>query len=259
MMTAGYLNSFMAPVIRYALLAGALLAPIMPALGEIPLGESLAKAAPAANPRVIRLAVAAASCAAAHGDPRAERLAVIDYSRPSTERRLWVFDLARRRLLYAELVAHGRNSGDNYARWFSNAPGSFESSLGLFRTLDTYDGHNGYSLRMEGLEPGINDRAEERGIVMHGAPYVNAKYFRIQGRLGRSQGCPAVRAAVARRLIDTLKGGQFVFSYYPDPRWLKASPYLQCGPQPRSTANKTRTATAASPGLVATATLATAR
>lgn len=229
----------MCPVIRCALLVGALLAPLLPAGAEIPLGDSLAKVAPSANPSVIRLAVTAAACAAVHGEPAAERLAVIDYSRPSTERRLWVFDLAQRRLLFAELVAHGRNSGDNYARSFSNAPDSFESSLGLFRTRDTYDGHDGYSLRLEGLEPGVNDRAEQRGIVMHGAPYVSAKFLRTQGRLGRSQGCPAVRLKVARTLIDALKGGQYVFSYYPDPKWLGASPYLQCGTRPQVPAGKT--------------------
>ena len=203
----------------------------IPALAELPLelDEALVQAAPSADPAVIRLAVAAIACAGQHDEHPAERLAVIDYSRPSTQPRLWVFDLARRHLLYTELVAHGRNSGDNYARSFSNAPGSYESSLGLFRTRDPYDGHNGYSLRMDGLEAGFNDRAAERAIVMHGAPYVNTKFFRAQGRLGRSQGCPAVRPEVARSLIDTIKGGQYVFAYYPDPKWLASSAYLQCG------------------------------
>lgn len=191
--------------------------------------RELARAAPSADPRVIELALAAVDCAAAHGMAAAQRLAVIDYSLPSVQPRLWVFDLARRALLYQELVAHGRNSGANYATAFSNAPGSFQSSLGLFRTLDTYQGRNGYSLRMDGLEAGINDNALERAIVMHGAPYVSPDLERSQGRLGRSQGCPAVRAGVARQLIDTLKGGQWVFSYYPDQRWLAESNYLHCG------------------------------
>jgi hypothetical protein len=217
--------------VRYALLVGAFFAYSMPASAEVSLEDSLIQAAPAADPKVIRLAVAAASCAAGQGQHGAGRLAVIDYSRPSTEPRLWVFDLNQRRLLYTELVAHGRNSGDNYAKSFSNTLGSNESSIGLFRTGNTYDGHNGYSLRMEGLEPGFNDRAAERAIVVHGAPYVNTKFLRTQGRLGRSQGCPAVRPEVARSLIDTIKGGQYVFSYYPDPKWLASSPYLQCGTQ----------------------------
>ena len=98
---------------------------------------------------------------------------MIDYSRPSTQKRLWVFDLRTRALLYEELVAHGRGSGENVATSFSNDPESHQSSLGLFRTEDTYVGRNGYSLRLRGLDAGFNDHAYERAIVMHGAPYVS--------------------------------------------------------------------------------------
>lgn len=196
---------------------------------EPTLQDALSRLAPNANPRVIALALAATECAAAQGQPPSDRLAVIDYSRPSTEPRLWVFDLATRTLLYRELVAHGRNTGENLATQFSNTAESRQSSLGLFRTLGTYVGRNGYSLRLEGLEPGTNDRALERALVIHGATYVNPALARQQGRIGRSYGCPAVRSAIARPLIDTLKGGQYVFSYYPDSRWLKTSPYLKCG------------------------------
>lgn len=192
------------------------------------LQDALSQLAPQANPKVIALALAATECAAAQGQPPSDRLAVIDYSKPSTEPRLWVFDLARRKLLYHELVAHGRNTGENLATKFSNTPESLQSSLGLFRTLGTYAGRNGYSLRMEGLEPGTNDHALERALVIHGATYVNGALARQQGRIGRSYGCPAVRSAIARPLIDALKGGQYVFSYYPDARWLDASPYLKC-------------------------------
>ncbi len=195
---------------------------------ESSLRDALSKLAPNANPKVIGLALAATECATAQGQPPADRLAVIDYSKPSTEPRLWVFDLATRKLLYHELVAHGRNTGENRATKFSNTPESLQSSLGLFRTLGTYAGRNGYSLRMEGLEPGTNDHALERALVIHGASYVNPALARQQGRIGRSYGCPAVRNAIARPLIDTLKGGQYVFSYYPDSRWLAASPYLKC-------------------------------
>ena len=173
-------------------------------------------------------ALDASQCATAHGMSPSRRLAVIDYSRPSTEPRLWVFDLQQRTLLHQELVAHGRNTGDNYAQHFSNAPGSLQSSLGLYRTLDTYQGSNGYSLRMEGLDTGFNDLAKERAIVMHGAPYVNEALSKSQNRIGRSWGCPAVRMGVARQIIDELKGGQFVFSYYPDHKWLSSSRYLNC-------------------------------
>lgn len=216
--------------VRYIFMAVAMCS-MSAAQAVVSLEDALSEAAPTVDPQVLRLALAAVSCAATQGQP-AQRLAVIDYSKPSTEPRLWVFDLAERALLYTELVAHGRNSGGNYARSFSNVVDSFESSLGLFRTSDSYVGQNGYSLRMVGLEAGFNDRAAERAIVMHGAPYVSTGFLRKQGRLGRSHGCPAVRAEIARPLIDTLKGGQYVFSYYPDPDWLAASAYLNCGSPP---------------------------
>lgn len=193
------------------------------------LSQALLKAAPAASAEAVRLAVDAAACAVRQGLPAAGRLAVIDYSRPSTQPRLWVFDLRRRTLLFQERVAHGRNSGENRARWFSNLPGSHASSLGLFRTLDTYVGRNGYSLRMEGLEPGVNDNALDRAIVMHGADYVSEAFIRRSGRIGRSLGCPALRQDVAHAVIDSLRGGQFVFSYFPDRRWLGGSRFLGCG------------------------------
>jgi hypothetical protein len=153
-------------------------------------------------------------------------LTVIDYSKPSTEPRLWVLDLARERVLFEERVAHGQGSGDNYATRFSNLEGSHQTSLGLFRTADTYVGTNGYSLRLDGLEPGVNDRARERAIVMHGAPYVSEGNIRTLGRLGRSHGCPALRPAIAREVIDTIKDGSLVFAYYPDRQWLNGSRFL---------------------------------
>lgn len=211
-----------------AALALPLVVCLLPAQAAQPsLSEALARLAPHANPKVIALAVAATECAAVQGEPQANRLAVIDYSLPSTKPRLWVFDLAQRKLLYRELVAHGRNTGGNHATRFSNTPESHESSLGLFRTLGTYNGRNGYSLRMEGLEPGTNDNALARALVIHGAAYVSTDTAK-QGRIGRSHGCPAVSNAVARPLIDSIKDGQYLFSYYPDSGWLKRSPYLKC-------------------------------
>ncbi len=205
-------------------------APSAPASEPVgPAARLLARLAPRANPEVLALALAAMQCAKAGGvGMTADRLAVIDYSRPSLEPRLWVFDLAGSRLLFEELVAHGQGSGENLATRFSNAGGSHASSLGLFVTGDTYLGRNGYSMRMEGLEPGVNDRAHERAIVLHGAPYVDALFGGRQGRLGRSWGCPAVREAVARRMIDVLKDGQFLFAYYPDSGWLTRSALLRC-------------------------------
>lgn len=199
------------------------------------LDHALRAMAPKASKQAVTLAVQAMQCAERHGMPRAARLALIDYSLPSTQPRLWVFDLAKRAVLYRELVAHGRNSGETLAERFSNTPGSYASSLGLFRTGETYIGRNGYSLRMDGLEPGINDKARERAIVIHGADYVSDSFVRKTGRIGRSYGCPAVRQGVAQALIDTLQGGQFVFSYYPDKQWLARSRLVHCdaaGPSP---------------------------
>jgi hypothetical protein len=178
---------------------------------------------------VLNLALGAVSCGIASGDLETpSTLTLIDYSLPSTTPRLWVFDLPSGKLLFNELVAHGRNSGDNMATKFSDAMESRETSLGLFRTADTYVGHNGYSLRLDGLEPGFNGNARERAIVMHGAPYVDANIAKANGRLGRSWGCPALREAVARQVIDTVRGGGVIFSYYPDPAWLKTSKFLNC-------------------------------
>jgi hypothetical protein len=145
----------------------------LPAAYADSLEVALAKAAPNANAKVIALAVRATQCTRTQGAVPAQRLAVIDYSLPSTEQRLWVFDLKKRKLLFHELVAHGRNSGENMATLFSNQNESYATSLGLFRTQESYRGQNGYSLRMEGLEPGFNDNAYDRAIVIHGAPYVS--------------------------------------------------------------------------------------
>ena len=176
---------------------------------------------------VFRLALDAAGCAIRSGAIAApSTLTVIDYSKPSTDKRLWVFDLQSHALLYEELVAHGKGSGENLATLFSNVPETHTSSLGLFLTDDTYVGKNGYSLRLNGLEEGFNDRARERAIVMHGAPYVSTDFAKAQGRLGRSRGCPALREGVVREVIDRVRGNGLVFAYYPDQKWLESSRYL---------------------------------
>ena len=140
-------------------------------------------------------------------------LTLIDYTRPSVDRRLWVIDLRSGEVLFNELVAHGRGSGDNLATAFSNDDNSHMSSVGLFVTRDVYVGHNGYSLRLDGLDRGLNDHALSRAIVIHGAAYVSEVIGKQIGRLGRSWGCPAVRPEIARTLIDTIKGGTAVFAY----------------------------------------------
>jgi len=179
---------------------------------------------------VLHLALSAIECGVRSGDLAAPpTLTLIDYSMPSTMPRLWVFDLRSGTMLFKELVAHGKGTGDNMAERFSDDMNSHQSSLGLFVTADTYIGNNGYSLRLDGLEPGFNSRARERAIVMHGAAYVSAEFAAKQGRLGRSWGCPALSDAVARHVIDTVRGGGVVFSYYPDPAWLARSRFLHCG------------------------------
>ncbi len=189
---------------------------------------SLLRQAPGLKADVLRLALNATGCAAEKGlVKRRDLLTVIDYSLPSTQPRLFVFDLETRRLLFRELVAHGKNSGGNLANFFSNSPGSLATSLGLFVTADTYVGANGYSLRLKGLEEGVNDMAMDRAIVMHGAPYVSRAAIRALGRLGRSWGCPAVRKEVARKIIDTVRGGSAVFAYYPDKNWLSSASYAR--------------------------------
>jgi hypothetical protein len=191
--------------------------------------QRLARLAPDADPHVLQLALMAMHCAQSHGvGVNAQRLAVIDSSRSSLTRRLWVFDLAHSTLLFHEPVAHGQGSGGDVPTHFSNASGSHASSLGLFVTREAYIGRNGYSLRLDGLEPGINDASMARAIVMHGAAYVDLAAGRAQGRLGRSWGCPALRPAVTRPVIDALKEGQFVFAYYPDQAWLTRSTLLHC-------------------------------
>ena len=176
---------------------------------------------------VLQLALNAADCASRQGlVARRDVLSVIDYSMPSTEPRLFVFDLKARKLLFRELVAHGKNSGDANTTRFSNEPGSLATSLGLFVTTETYMGSNGYSLRLQGLEPGVNDRAAERLIVMHGAYYVSEESIRVLGRLGRSSGCPAVRAEIASDIIDVVRGGTAIFAYYPERAWLSRSEFV---------------------------------
>ena len=172
--------------------------------------------APAINPAAVSEAVSAMKSAKKNGvGEQASRLAIIDYTIPSRQQRLWVLDLKNRKLLFEEHVAHGQGSGEDIPNAFSNRNGSHQTSLGLFLTDETYEGGNGYSLRLQGLSRGFNESAMERLIVMHGAPYVNPAAAAKMGRLGRSWGCPAVRTAVAQPMIDTLKMGQFIYAYGP--------------------------------------------
>jgi hypothetical protein len=166
------------------------------------------------SPKVLAKALDAVDAARARGiSGKADRLTVIDYSLPSTQPRLWVLDLAKGKVLFHELVAHGAGSGDKYATRFSNVNNSRATSLGLFLTAGTYEGGNGYSLTLKGLDPGVNDQAEDRHIVMHGAWYVSEDHARQFGMIGRSWGCPALPQADAPAVIDAVKGGTFVYAY----------------------------------------------
>lgn len=157
---------------------------------------------------------------------RKDILTLIDFSKPSTEQRLFVIDMKAKQVLFATVVSHGKNSGDNYATSFSNEEGSLKSSLGFYLTGETYKGRNGYSLILDGLEKGINDRARQRAIVMHGAAYSNPSVIRANGRLGRSFGCPAVPQALSRPIIDAIKGGSVLYIYAPIPEYLAQSSIL---------------------------------
>jgi len=198
--------------------------------GTVPNGEiaqKLLQQAPGLTADALRLALRAAEKAASEGlITRSDLLTVIDYSLPSTQPRLFVFDLAHEKLLFRELVAHGVNSGDNLTTRFSNIENSRATSLGLFVTAGTYFGSNGYSLKLRGLERGFNDQALARAIVMHGAPYVSQATVQALGRLGRSWGCPALPARISKKIIDQVKGGSPIFAYYPDQNWLRSSRFL---------------------------------
>jgi hypothetical protein len=176
---------------------------------------------------VLRLSLTAYINARKKGMASKQLLTVIDYSRPSFEKRLWVFDLKNNRTLFNTWVSHGRNSGNVNATSFSNSNGSLKSSIGVFVTGDSpYIGSKGYALRLRGLEHGINDNAYDRAVVFHGAWYVGANTVKKYGQVGRSWGCPAVETSLARPLIDAIKDDTVVVAYYPDRHWLNSSAYL---------------------------------
>jgi hypothetical protein len=142
-------------------------------------------------------------------------LTLIDFSLSSNTKRLWVIDLATNTILFNSLVAHGRNTGDEFANRFSNAAESFKSSLGFYATGEIYNGKHGKSLKLDGLEKGINDNARNRGIVMHAADYVSNFFIKANKRLGRSQGCPALPAEFTLEIINKIKDKSCLYIYYP--------------------------------------------
>jgi hypothetical protein len=156
-------------------------------------------------------------------------LTIIDYSKPSSQKRLYVIDMNDGRILFHSLAAHGKNSGLVYAGNFSNQSSSLKTSLGFFITGNTYTGENGYSLKLSGCEKGINDKAFQRAIVIHGANYATDYFLQQNGYLGRSHGCPAVPENISKRLINVIKNGSCVFLYHPTKKYITTSKILNSG------------------------------
>lgn len=185
--------------------------------------KKLEASATGIDPQVLELGVRAYYNADKAGLVKNEKLTIIDYSLDSTEKRMWVFNLKDNSVDYHAHVAHGINSGGNESTKFSNVDGSKESSLGTFVTAETYQGKNGLSLKLDGLDKGLNDNARSRYIVVHGANYVTSSVFPQLGRLGRSWGCPAVSTRISGSLINDIKGGSVMFAYYPEKSLLQSS------------------------------------
>ena len=178
------------------------------------------------NPHVYQLAMKAYSRAKQKGVAKKPVVTIIDYSLPSTKPRLWVIDMAKNKVMFHTHVAHGSGSGENHASRFSDVPGSYKTSIGVFVTGSTYQGKHGRTLTLHGLENGFNGNAHNRRIVIHAADYVNEGIIKSKGRLGRSQGCPALNHKVAQPIIQAIKDGSVVLAYYPDKNWLKRSTFV---------------------------------
>jgi hypothetical protein len=153
-------------------------------------------------------------------------ITIIDFSLPSTEKRMVVLDLSKKQVLFHTIVSHGRNSGEKYATSFSNKHSSYQSSLGFYLTENTYMGGNGFSLRLEGLEKGINDQAKARAVVIHGADYCSEAIIKSTGRLGRSYGCPALPREINEDVINTIKDGTLLYIYADNQEYMASSKYI---------------------------------
>ncbi len=179
------------------------------------------------NEKAFQLALKGWAKLKAKGKVSKDIISICDFTQSSNQKRLYVIDLASGVLLFNTLVAHGKNTGEEFARYFSNNPSSLQSSLGFYVTKEAYTGSHGLGLKLTGIEPGFNDRAEERAIVMHGASYVCDHFINQYGRLGKSWGCPAVPFEVHEKIINTIKDGSCLFIYYPDKAYLAASKMLK--------------------------------
>lgn len=189
--------------------------------------EKLHKLAPGLTTKALSLGLMAYKHAQENGGIKKSILTIIDYSLPSTRKRMWVFDIHHNQVLYNTYVAHGKNSGDLYATHFSNTPESKASSLGAYVTQNSYIGGKGLSLNLKGLESGYNSNAYNRRVVIHGAWYMQPAFIHSHGRAGRSWGCPAVNPSEAKPIINTIKDGSMVFAYYPDKNYINHSNYTR--------------------------------
>jgi len=178
------------------------------------------------SPEAIKAGLTAYQKAREQGLDNKQILTIIDYSKSSRDRRLVVYDMRNQKVLFNTWVAHGKNSGGENATSFSNDRQSLKSSLGVFVTSEVHDGKHGEALRVQGLEPGINDNAYRRDIEFHSAYYVGEDVAKSRGMLGRSWGCMAVDPHTIKPLINTIKGKTIVVAYYPDKNWLRNSSYL---------------------------------
>lgn len=190
--------------------------------------DLLHQQAPTLNATALEYAFTALQCANQFDIDHNNILTIIDYSLPASEKRLWVFDLAEQRLLFHTYVSHGLKTGSLVSNAFSNRNNSKTSSVGLYKTLDTYYGREGISLRMQGLEPGFNDNAENRALVMHGGWYVNEPFIQQYGRPGRSWGCPSLPQDLTKPILEKIRRNSLLFVYYPEQNWLLQSQFLHC-------------------------------
>ena len=195
----------------------------------INLKYKLHKEASSLNGRVINKVVTALKCAKKYNIEHKKILTIVDYSLPSSTKRLWVFDLKEKKLLFHTYVSHGLKSGEALANYFSNKNDSKASSIGVYKTEKNYFGRDGLSLRLEGLDRGFNNNAFNRAVVMHGGWYVDEDFIKKYGRAGRSWGCPSVPLSVAKPLIETIKDQSLFVIYYPNKNWFFKSKFLNCG------------------------------
>ena len=188
--------------------------------------QEILRQAPNMSPKALDVSLRAYRHAVADGINKKPMLTVIDFSKPSNEKRLWIINMKTDRVVDKARVAHGKGSGMLYATNFSNTPGTDASSLGVYVTGNTYYGKHGRSLRLHGLENGINNNAYNRTIVLHSAWYVSNSFVKEHGRTGRSWGCPAVSQTQAPKIISTIKQGSIMVAYYPNSHWINTSQFL---------------------------------